>query len=197
MRNTVFLDLDETLITTFPAKEMENLEEAVATTTMRLATAYTPSGIIFRRKMLQIYQYRLQQRELCAHLDRDLAVMRRPSAQEAINAFSSLGDVHLFTAADLDYARTALAVAGIKIPGELYSTREEAFVPADISRTSAWVLIDDLLNGEKVRMLGEADVSKFCLQIPLLDYGSFAHPLTDFVEEACRKLMQQQMERAV
>ncbi len=193
MRNVVFLDLDETLTTTFPLVEMDNLDAQIESARLQLSTAQTPAATIFRRKMMEIYRNRKAQIPDCKPLNRSLGVLKRPGVDEAIIALSSVADVHLFTAADMNYAREVLAITKTRIPGELFTTRDEMQLP-DVSK-NAWVLVDDLLNGEKVKMLGETDVEKYCYQVKPLDYGANNTPMTDYVEDVCRRLMARQMGR--
>lgn len=181
-RPVVFLDLDETLISSFSPIGLTQVENL-------LEKAWTKPPTEFNLKAVERSQIRVTQIKNAFTID-DLMVIVRPDAQAAIDYLSTFAEVHVFTAASLEYAHAVINGTGLKFregEGKVYSLREQ-----DLDMTWAagrrWVLLDDTIAHAKVRLLRDLDTDVRVIQVDPLNLGSRCEPLMIYAREAARRL---------
>ena len=181
-RPLVFLDLDETLVSSFSPIPLEQVEGL-------LEKAWAKPPTEFNLKVVERSQIRVTQIKNAYTID-DLMVIVRPDAQAAIDYLSTFAEVHVFTAASSEYAHAVLNGTGLKFSegeGRVYSLREQ-----DLDMTWAsgrrWVLLDDTMAYAKVRLLRDLDVNVRVIQVDPLNLGSRCEPLMIYAREAARRL---------
>jgi hypothetical protein len=180
-RPIVFLDLDETLISSFSPVELTQVERL-------LEKAWTKPPTEFNLKNVERSQIRVNQIKAAFTID-DLMVIVRPDAQAAIDYLSTFAEVHIFTAASMAYAEAIVSGVGLKFKpdeGRIYSLRDEPDMSWAAGRR--WVLIDDTQAYAKIRALRDLDVDVRVILVDPLNLGSRCEPLMIYAREAARRL---------
>jgi len=180
-RPIVFLDLDETLISSFSPVELSQVEKL-------LEKAWNKPPTTFNLKNVELNQMRVTQVKNAFTID-DLMVIVRPDAQAAIDYLSTFAEVHIFTAASMAYAEAIVSGVGLKFAegeGRIYSIRDEPDMTWAAGRR--WVLIDDTQAYAKIRALRDLDVEVRVILVDPLNLGSRCEPLMIYAREAARRL---------
>jgi hypothetical protein len=180
-RPLVFLDLDETLISSFSPIDLGVAENL-------LEKAWTKTPTEFNLKVVERSQIRVNQLKAAYTID-DLMVIVRPDAQEAIDYLSSFAEVHIFTAASYEYASAIVSGVGLKFKpdeGRIYSLRDGPDMTWAAGRR--WVLLDDTQAYAKIRALRDLDVDVRVILVDPLNLGSRCEPLMVYAREAARRL---------
>lgn len=188
-KSAIFVDLDETLIYYFSG--VMDFERAVEMTERQIARAHgefeTIHTTLLREKLVSRTRSRNGYRAAIPIGSSGERVGVRPGAREALVALSGLGDVHLFTAADPDYAENMLEAASLRgLICSVFSMRdydiEDSLAWAQDVR---WALIDDKKASAKLRVLGSADPASDPRLVevePFTDGWLETKPLTQYVE---------------
>ena len=191
----IFVDLDETLIYYFSG--VMDFERAVEMTERQIARAHgefeTAHTTLLREKLASRTRSRNGYRAALPIGSSGERVGVRPGAREALVEMGDLGQVHVFTAADPEYAENMLEVAGLRgLFGSVFSMRdydiEDHLAWAHNAR---WVLIDDKKASAKLRVLGSRDPANDPRLIevePFTDGWLETKPLTNYVEQVAAAL---------
>jgi hypothetical protein len=187
-QNVVFLDLDETLIFYFSGAL--DFERAVQTTERQLERTQADQDTAHIRSLQRKLDLRKKSRDGYAAAipcgDDGSKVGVRPGALEAMQAFNEMGEVHVFTAADPNYAEDMLNVSGLRgLVGKVYSLRDDEIEDQLAwALNRRWVLLDDTKASAKLRVLGSPDPSREVRLVevePFTDGWLTTKPLTQYV----------------
>lgn len=182
-RPIVFLDLDETLICSF---ETMTVTYAQAAYDRAMLKQHSPSNEHARRRA----RIRLDQLKSAVPVSSKYMAIVRPDAQEAIDFLGAFAEIHIFTAADAEYASAVCKVAGFKFkPGEgrIFTLRNPGLdMRWAIHRP--WVLLDDTPGFAKITFLEDLNFETRVIQVDPLDLGDECLPLMGYAKEAARRL---------
>jgi hypothetical protein len=178
----VFLDLDETLVCSF---EPMTVTYAQAAYDRAMLKPQTPFNDSLRTRS----RIRLEQLKSAVRVSSEFMAIVRPDAQKAIDFLGTFAEIHIFTAADAEYAAAVCTAAEFKFkPGEgrIFTLRNPGLdMRWAIHRP--WVLLDDTPGFAKITFLEDLDFESRVIQVDPLDLGDECLSLMDYAKEAARR----------
>ena len=176
----ILVDLDETLVHSIPwfhgKNPIEGLLKAAdyAEGHAERDPRYAESQRV-RAKHLREFA-RLAEQAPVIDVFGKITVTARPDAMDFLRRAKNVGTVALYTAADRRYAEAALAAHGFdRLIEHVFTTRDKP-TPAELVAGRPWVLVDDLMNYEKIVYMGSPS-GGYIKMIPAFDAGDEITPL--------------------